>query len=190
MNLDFISPCIVVSTIIGGFFVAWFIVCILAQFTEDTHEWMPHLSAIGLIPRWAFFAPRPGMDDTYLLYRDRDEAGTFGTLTCLTMPETRHWFHFVWNPKKFHNKVIMDLMSSLAVQKRQISEEGGHERSLILTVPYMALLHFVMRMPHDQTAMARQFVIVHNRPYMAGSHLVVDFVSEVHPFSNVAESCS
>ncbi len=53
------------------------------------------------------------MDDTYLLYRDRHDSGTFGELTCLTMPETRRWFHAVWNPNKFHSKVIDDLMSSL-----------------------------------------------------------------------------
>lgn len=186
--LGLLSP--VVGAIVGGIFTTWFVLSVAAQLNGGVHDRIPRLSALGLIPRWAFFAPRPAMDDTYLLYRDRHDSGAFGELTCLSMPETRRWFHAVWNPNKFHSKVIDDLMSSLVVQKRQITEKDFHARALMLTVPYIALLHLVMRVPHSETARARQFVIVHNRTYSREPNPAVGFVSEFHSFSEVAESCT
>jgi hypothetical protein len=178
--------CTVVSAIICGIFITWFLLSIAAQLEERVHDWVPQLSGLGLIPRWAFFAPRPAMDDTHLLYRDRFDSGTCSEWSCLTTSESRRWFHAVWNPRKFHSKVIDDLMSSLVTQKRHIAGKDFDDRALMLTVPYIALLHFVMRVPHPEAATARQFVVVHNRPYSRETDPAIGFVSEFHPFSKAA----
>jgi hypothetical protein len=178
--------CSVIGMIIGGIFCVWFVLSVAAQFEEGVHDRIPQLSGLGLLPRWAFFAPRPAMDDTHLLYRDRLCCGTFGEWACISTSESRRWFHAVWNPRKFHSKVIDDLMSSLVTQKRQIADKEFDERALMLTVPYIALLHFVMRVPHPEAATARQFVVVHNRPYSRETDPAIGFVSEFHPFSKAA----
>jgi len=182
--------CAIISAIIGGIFTAWFVLSVAAQIKEGVHDRFPRLGGLGLIPRWAFFAPRPAMDDTHLLYRDRLDSGTFSEWLCLTTPHSRRWFHAVWNPKKFHNKVVDDLMSNLVNQKQQIADKDFDGRALMLTVPYIALLHFVMRVPRPETATARQFVVVHNRPYSRESDPVIGFVSEFHSFSEAANSCT
>jgi hypothetical protein len=130
------------------------------------------------------------MDDTCLLYRDRRADGTVGGLTCLNIPESRRWFHAVWNPHKFHSKVIDDLMSSLVTQKRLIADNHANERALMLTVPYLALLHLVLREPGGEAAIARQFVVVHSRTYAADPHPTIGFVSEFHPVPGMRQSCS
>src|SRR5690606_26580899 len=117
----------------------WFVLSIAAQLKEGVHELVPRLSGLGLIPTWAFFAPRPAMDDTRLLYRDRLDSGTCSDWSCLTSSASRRWFHAVWHPTKFHSKVIDDLMSSLVTHKRQIVEKNFDDRSLMLTVPYIAI---------------------------------------------------
>lgn len=182
--------CAFMSAIISGIFTVWFVLSIAAQMKEGVHDRFPLLSGLGLVPRWAFFAPRPGMDDTHLLYRDRLDSGTCSEWSCLATPESRRWFHALWNPRKFHSKVIVDLMSSLVIQKRQIADKDFDDRALMLTVPYIALLHFVMRVPRPETATARQFVVVHNRPYSRESDPVIGFVSEFHSFSEAANSCT
>jgi hypothetical protein len=186
MDIPQSLPC----AVIGGVFTLWLVLSVAAQMIEGVHERFPLLSGLGLIPRWAFFAPRPGMDDSHLLYRDRLEPGTYGEWSCLTAPESRRWFHAVWNPNKFHTKVIDDLMSSLVTQKRHLAEKDFDDRALMLTVPYITLLHFVLREPRPETAMARQFVVVHNRPYSRNAEPEVCFLSEFHPFSEVAKSCT
>ena len=180
----------VISTIVCGNFAVWFMLSIAAQLREGVHDRIPRISALGLIPRWAFFAPRPAMDDTHLLYRDRLASGTCTEWACLTRPESRRWFHAAWNPKKFHSKVVDDLMSSLVTQKRQIAEKDFDDRALMLTIPYIALLHFVMRVPHSKSAAARQFVVVHNRPFSREIDTKVGFMSEFHVFSEAAKTCT
>ena len=182
--------CTTIDFALAGLFTAWFLISVAAQLRDDVQARMPALSGAGLIPRWAFFAPRPATHDTHLMYRDRDSFGTIGELVPVTSPESRRWFHAVWNPNKFHTKVVDDLMAAMAVQKRDIEHNDFAEQSLMLTVPYIALLHIVMHARRPETSVARQFVIINDQPFSPHRHPEVGFVSKFHAFSRVDEPCT
>lgn len=161
----------------------WFIVSVLAQLFDGVGTRVPFASTFGLIPSWKFFAPRPRMHDMHLLYRDRFTNQT-GTLCCVDTIEDRRWYHLVWNPKKFHNKMFNDIAASLRSSLRYIESEDLDTRIIMLSTPYIVMLHQVMRIPHRPDAEARQFIIATDKSFEEDPDHKIVFISEFHRFDD------
>ena len=64
--------------IIGGLSL-WFALSVLNQYRRGALiRPVKRRDAFSLIPTWTFFAPRPGVTDFNILYRDRARDGAFG----------------------------------------------------------------------------------------------------------------
>jgi len=167
------------------FFAAWFVVSVAAQFSERVGSHFRLMSSLGLIPCWTFFAPRPGVDDLHLLYRDRLGDAEIGELTYVPTIEDRRWHHCIWNPNKYHTKVFSDLTSSLRAHLRMLREKDLDPNVIMLSTPYIMILHFVMRMPRHPAAKARQFILASTKSLRINPERAIVFLSEFHRFEEV-----
>lgn len=168
----------------------WFAISIVAQFSDQVGDWFPRTASLGLIPLWTFFAPRPGMHDTHLLYRDRLRNGKIGSLSCVPSTEKRRWYHAIWNPGKYRNKVVADLNDSLMQYLARVAMQDRDIRVVVLSNPYLILANLVMQMPCPEEAEARQFILARDKNFGSdpgGRELV--FMSSFHPLTeNRAEA--
>jgi len=168
-----------------SYLILWFIVCIVSQFLDRVGMHFPRMSAMGLIPCWTFFAPRPGMDDTHLLYRDKLGNAGLGKLTYVPTIEDRRWYHAVWNPQKIQNKVFSDLTSSLRSQVRMVMQEDRDVRIVMLSTPYIMMVNLAMQMPRSPAATARQFILARSNSFGSTPGREILFLSEFHRFESV-----
>jgi hypothetical protein len=120
-----------------------------------------------LIPSWNFFAPNPGVHDYYLLFRDYlmdGEAGPWRNVDSFSNP--RRWTTCVWNPDKLEKKalfdVVMALVQELPEELRGSSEPmpPGSFEYLKLSIPYIALTHYILTAPRSPLSASRQFLIM------------------------------
>lgn len=169
-------------------FGAWFTLSVAAQFSDGVHARVPRLSALGLVPSWTFFAPRPGVDDVHLLYRDRREDGSIGPPAFVPTIEDRRWYHGVWNPGKYPNKVFTDLTSALRAQLRLVRQDDLDLRVVMLSTPYLVLLHLVMRMPRPPDVVARQFLLANTTSLRGDPEREIVFTSEFHGFAGARKT--
>jgi hypothetical protein len=170
---------------VAALFSAWFAISVASQLSDSVGTYFRRLSSLGLVPCWTFFAPRPGVDDIHLLYRDRLADGTIAKPTYVPTIEHRRWYHGIWNPNKFHNKVFYDLTSALRVQLRTIRKENFDPHTIMLSTPYIMMLHLVMRMPRPPDATARQFILANTRSKKADPEHAIIFLSGFHHFQKV-----
>jgi hypothetical protein len=162
--------------------IGWFAASVSAQVFQGVHDRLWFVSRFGLIPSWRFFAPRPAMDDTHLLYRDRFRTQVIGPPHCVSTIEDRRWHHLFWNPQKFHNKVFTDLCQSMRRHLRQINQDSVDSRVIVLSTPYLVLLNLVMRMPRPPDVEARQFILVTEKSFAEDPDRKIVFVGEFHRF--------
>jgi hypothetical protein len=166
-----------------GFFVAWFAVSVASQFSDRVGDRFPRMAVLGLVPLWTFFAPRPGMHDMHLLYRDRLIDGSLGESSYVPLIEARRWYHAVFNPQKFRNKVFSDLADSLITQHHTLIARGEGVRVVMLSTPYLMMLNLVMRMPRTPYGEARQFIIARSKSFDPAADRALVFLSEFHHYS-------
>lgn len=129
-----------------------------------------------LIPQWNFFAPNPGTEDYYILYRDEGFGGGVGAWQELSdSASERHWTDAIWNPESLENKTRFDLVQVL-LQQYETSLQPGVDRSpsgagigdltpvdselIKLSMPYVALLSHVAEQPRSEMSNATQFLIM------------------------------
>ena len=68
----------------------------------------------ALLPNWNLFAPKPGVADYYVMYRDQRGQEPPGPWQIAHGPEARKWSHGIWNPNKVQAKAVFDLVQQLA----------------------------------------------------------------------------
>lgn len=168
------------TVIMGITFVAWFAVSVGSQLSDRVSQRLPRLETLGLIPHWTFFAPRPSMHDMHLLYRDRLDDDEVGEIAFVPTIEVRRWYHAIWNPEKFRNKVIADVSVSLGLQFLATDKSDGDLRLVMLSVPYMMAVHLVMQMPRTENVKARQFILARQQSYGQDPDRQLIFLSEFH----------
>ena len=115
-----------------------------------------------LIPNWNLFAPKPGVADYYIMYRDQRGAEDPGPWLIAHGPEARQWFHGFWNPNKVQAKAVFDLVQQLAALIVKMKE--GEEEALLQSAPFQHLLHFVRHLPRQEASERTQFAIVVQEP--------------------------
>jgi hypothetical protein len=165
-----------VSTgVIVGFFSLWFVLSVLNQFGRGALiRPIKRRDALSLIPVWTFFAPRPGVTDYHVLFRDRGRDGRCGPWHEV-QPDQSRWLKGLWNPEKRVRKGTTDVCNML--MRLPIAKLG---KKVYLQVPYLTLLHHVCEEPRTEVSFLRQFAVV--RTFGLGStrepHVV--FVSAPH----------
>jgi hypothetical protein len=128
----------------------------------------------ALIPIWTFFAPRPGVTDHTLLYRDRRPANLVSGWRELSPQETS-LVRLAWSPRKRARKAISDLSQSLV----RLSTHRLGSR-ICLDYSYLTLLTVVIHAPGYELAIQRQFIIVRSYGYTPVRPTQILFSSEFH----------
>lgn len=131
------------------------------------------LHRIGFVPQWAFFAPRPGVQNLYLLYRDIHLGGDATAWRVVhQMDADRGPWTFVWNPRRRLRKALHDLVIGLEGSRSTLGPE-----LVQLSTSYLLVVHHLSRLPRLDGAWATEFLIMVSDPY--GSPEVA-FQSERH----------
>lgn len=129
-----------------------------------------------LIPSWNFFAPRPGIHNYYLLYRDQWPDGTVSVWRQVVEFESTHrLLKAVWNPHKIEKKVIFDVVQQLSLQVQGAQDNLD---ALKLIVPYLVILNYVSSLPRTIPSIATQFLIM--RESRVDGTLEPYFISGLH----------
>ncbi len=95
---------------------------------------------VRIIPKWNFFAPIPGTQDFYLLYRESCN-GNFSHwrevdfYTYQSDPLT-----FIWNPNKKGKKILFDIATLLLAQDTTAKEDLMRVK---LSIPYLMILNYL-----------------------------------------------
>ncbi len=157
-------------------FAAWFGLSVANQFETPFTYRLRKLDIFGLISVWKFFAPRPGIHDHYILIQDCDSTGQLLEWKQLLGPSVRRPQSFVWNPGKWESKAIADLLQLVA----QANSFGRLDnRTLMLTSPYLVILHFVLGQPCGPEVVARRFALVQKTGRFGKVEL--SMASDFHP---------
>ncbi len=119
------------------------------------------LHTIGLLPQWSFFAPTPGVQNLYLLYRDVHEGGEATAWRIVhAMDADRGRWTFVWNPRRRLRKALHDLVLGLPYGEHQ-----DHPDQFKLSTPYLLIVHHLAGIPRLHGVLATEFLIMESRPY-------------------------
>jgi hypothetical protein len=133
----------------------------------------PVLHRVGLVPEWTFFAPTPGVQNLYLLYRDvHFGAETTAWRVVHQMDVNRGWWTFAWNPRRRQWKALHDLITSLEKER-----SASRPEMVQLSMPYLLMLHHLSRLPRIDGVWASEFIIMVSNPnerprvaYQSGRH--------------------
>lgn len=167
----------------GGVAIAlslWLALTVLSHLPFLGLRKIKRFDLFGAIPVWNFFAPRPGVYDYHLLFRDRLGDGTLTEWRELRLTERRRMSHAVWNPGKREKKAVLDLMVSLAehltVQKVSVS-------IIHLSIPYLHILGLIDSLDRRDDAVMTQFLVMISSGYAPQEDPKPFFYSEWHELS-------
>jgi hypothetical protein len=162
------------AAIVGGL-ALWFALSVLNQFRRGALiRPIKRRDACSLIPVWTFFAPRPGVTDFNLLYRDRSIDGACGPWQEFT-PPAPGGLKGLWNPGKRVRKGITDMCNTLL---RIATQRPG--KRMYVQLPYLTLLHYVCDAPRTPLSHLRQFAVVRTYGFHTDREPTVLFVSALH----------
>ncbi|WP_269855539.1 hypothetical protein [Streptomyces sp. RPT161] len=102
---------------LAGVLGAWLLLTAAAQLgpvCPQVEVWQRRLDLFGLVPRYHFFAPKPGTHDYHLLVRTVSPGGQRGAWREVTPVWRRRWWNVLWNPDRRHHKQLFDLATTLA----------------------------------------------------------------------------
>lgn len=153
----------------------WLAISVLAQFDSAPTRAIKRHDLFSLLPRWSFFAPRPGVYDYHLLYRDLRSDGTLGAWREIPLADERTIGGALWNPEKRCRKALSDTVRSLNELLR-----SGPKPSLALTMPYLTILNYVTSRGHEPQTTATQFLILRTDGFMTGGDPRLVFQSDLH----------
>jgi hypothetical protein len=109
----------------------------------------------ALLPSWTFFAPNPGVTDTRLLWRDLLPDAT-ASAWHEVLPPRSSLLRAVWNPQKRQAKLITDAGGIVA----RMGSEDPDNMGVLVSMPYLLILHRVCSEPASPMTLARQFLVV------------------------------
>ncbi|MEU7132152.1 hypothetical protein [Streptomyces sp. NPDC046261] len=162
----------------------WSLLSALAQLgpvAPRLTAWQHRFDVFGLIPRYHFFAPRPGTHDYHLLIRTRPHGGTFGAWREVTPGQPRHWWNAVWNPDRRHHKHLFDLGTTLAR-----TDPGCADPATALSVPYLLVLHHVTTLVEPAEGAQVQFLIARSAGHRPAEPPEGVFLSRAHQVAGTA----
>lgn len=167
--------------IVYGVFGAWFAATLVSQDptrrTAGARRWDP----VGLfVPDWRFFAPRPGTQDTHLLYRDELADGSLTEWREVMPVRERSLRHVLVHPGRRAEKAVSDMVSWLLRAVGEAKDE--RQRSAVqATVSYVGLLTYVTRQAaHPATAVRTEFMLARSAGYEEAIEPEIAFLSNRH----------
>lgn len=168
--------------------IVWFVLSALNQINPISTRLAPY-DPLGLLPRWTFFAPHPGIYDYHLLYRECASLET--KLTTPQMVEAaKHlvgpWTQvpdinpgsarfMLWNPQRRVTKTITDLVAGLTMLRLEFPDLGD---GIQFTSYYWLLLHLIQR--ESMRDAQRQFALIQSHGFPPERKSAVFFVSNFH----------
>jgi len=127
-----------------------------------------------LIPIWRFFAPIPGTETYYLLYRDYISDNEPSRWYEIPIPAERKWINLFWNPQKTLNKAIIDIVNETVGYMNVYKDRPS---LLKLSIPYLTVLTYISNIPRIEAAVKTQFIIMSHSP---DTGFRVLYLSDVH----------
>jgi hypothetical protein len=171
----------------GAVFGAWLVLTVFWQFDgcRTKSRLLRRANVLRLLPIWTFFAPRPGMSDTHILYRDRRSDGDVSRWEEIPLIEERRLRHCLWNPRKRLDKLAVDGLSDVKSIKIAADREGLADelvqQQVKLSKGYLHLLNIALTHRSSTTApIARQFVVVEANQSAGVRETIPLFVSPFH----------
>jgi hypothetical protein len=168
-------------------FVGWFAASVATHIWPGLSRRLGRIERLGLLPHWNFFAPHPGVHDLHLLYRDLNHDGRISGLNYVEAIAPRRWYHALWHPDKYRSKVVADVTMVLQDLARDIQDQKGDTRVLLLSTAYVMALHLVMEAPRAPGAWGRQFILARHSSFGRDPEHEVVFFGEFHPLTARAE---
>lgn len=154
----------------------WFAASVAQQIWPESLSRNLSNIALGLIPRWRFFAPNPVRDDTHIVFRDQC-GGTWNGWQVLTPAAGPRGWRWIWHPQRYPIKAASDLANSLRLS---MSRSRDCPEGVLLSSPYLGILTWVVAQPAPADVTYRQFAVVTSRGFSGDAQLDVLFVSEPH----------
>ena len=171
-------------------FTLWLALTFLWQFERcrEKIELLRRLNALHILPIWTFFAPKPGMSDTHILYRDKALPGASVTgWVEVGLAEERRPFHWLWNPRKRLDKLAVDAVSEVKTIKNRGDSDGADDATIQhqvkLSKGYLILLNLVFA--HSKLrpqSTSRQFAVVEASHFGGERTIIPIFFSPFHRF--------
>ena len=120
----------------------WFVLSALNQINPISARLGPY-DPLGLLPRWTFFAPHPGIYDYHLLYRECESLETqLGTMEMVEAAKhlVGPWTQvpaicpgsarfMLWNPQRRVTKTITDIVAGLTTLRLTYPDLGDGVRA-------------------------------------------------------------
>lgn len=158
-------------------FCTWAVLSVGFQYKDARVVVLKQYDYFSLLPLWTFFAPRPGVFDTRLVFRDKLINGELSVWREIPLPESRY-FRFVWNPQKRARKTLSDLSSHLLA----LHNNNPTRKNICLSMPYITLVTFVAALSRSALSELTQFAIVKTHGYWgsASGAIRIVFLSEFH----------
>lgn len=163
------------TTLVIAVLAAWLLVSALAQLDAPVVRPLKAHDLFSLIPRWSFFAPRPGTSDYHLLYRDHAPDGTPGAWNEIELADRRTLRGVFWNPGKRNRKALSDAVRGLTQLSREFPPG-----SLQFTLPYLATLNYVSALRRSEPARRTEFMILRTEGFLSDAEPQFVFHSRVH----------
>lgn len=171
------------------FFGLWLIFTVVWQFEKvrKHSKFLRKINTFNMLPIWTFFAPNPGMYDTHVLYRDKLKDSKLTEWQEIDVVTYRKFFHFLWNPNKRKNKLVIDAISEVKSIKNN-GVEGKVEDAILLnqikfSKGYMLLLNLVFSTKKTHKAsVSRQFIVLDSTNIGSERNLIPLFYSPFHKF--------
>jgi len=157
---------------------SWILASVVHQFRPRWWSRVIRYDTLNLLPIWTFFAPNPGRDDLFVVYREFDLDGARGPWHQLAVGDVDRRVRWIWQPVRYPRKAVRDLAQGLL---QMVHDTGDEPRMVLLSGPYLSLLQWVMAQP-DTTAgvTARQFALIATQGCGEGRGLEIRYISEVH----------
>jgi hypothetical protein len=162
-------------------FTSWFVLSVFFQFRKLSAK-MSRYDPLGLLPRWTFFAPNPGIYDYHIVYRaiagedtKVNESFTATSWQNIQIFRASSAIPFLWNPERRVSKTVSDATNSIIGVLRQ-STKG---QDLVCYTPaYFLITHLAQRATALGTKI--EWAIVRSHGFRGDRVISPVFVSNVH----------
>ena len=156
----------------------WSVLSVLNQLPFAMGEGLRRFDIFQLLPRWAFFAPNPGITDYHLVYRLKRHTRDFEAWREVSWSTGRTWSSCIWNPTKRYYKLQFDAINTIMSICRD--NPDYEEGALVLTIPYLLLLNIVCSHYCPQQADSIQFAVVQTHGFEPRKEATVVLRSRLH----------
>ena len=143
--------------VVGVVLGSWLLISAIAQFDTRFVERLRAHDHFSLIPRWTFFAPRPGVTDYHLMYQLFND--DIGLGWCEEeLADARTLIGAVWNPQKRNKKALTDSVRAFTRMSASLDQETLWR--LQHTIPYIAVLSYLSEITRSNDHTHIRFMIL------------------------------